>query len=253
MVYITGDCHGTFERFTVKSFPAQRAMTREDFVIVCGDFGGVWEDGPRERYWLDWLAQKSFTLLFVDGNHENFDRLYGDEFETVDFHGGKAHRIRENIYHLIRGYVFELGGKTFFAFGGARCHDIDHGILDPADFPSQREFEKVCKEWYRKGRLFRVNHESWWAQELPSQEEMDRGRRNLEALGYQVDFMITHCLPQVLVDDLFCEEENVLTKFFNSLILAGLNMGMWYCGHYHIDQEIMPGFQILYHKIVKIL
>lgn len=77
MVYITGDCHGTFERFSVKSFPAQRAMTRENFVIVCGDFGGVWEDRPRERYWLDWLAQKPFTLLFVDGNHENFDRLYG--------------------------------------------------------------------------------------------------------------------------------------------------------------------------------
>lgn len=25
---------------------------------------------------LDWLDGKAFTTLFVDGNHENFDRLY---------------------------------------------------------------------------------------------------------------------------------------------------------------------------------
>ena len=71
--------HANFRKFSSRRFKAQKQMTRDDFVIVCGDFGGIWKDDERERYWLNWLAQKPFTLLFVDGNHENFDRLYSNE------------------------------------------------------------------------------------------------------------------------------------------------------------------------------
>ena len=42
MIYITGDCHGNFERFNPNIFPEQNEMTKEDYVIICGDFGGVW-------------------------------------------------------------------------------------------------------------------------------------------------------------------------------------------------------------------
>ena len=96
MIYITGDCHAEWNKFSTNNFPEQKEMTRDDFVIVCGDFG-IWHDSKSERWWLDWLSEKNFTILFVDGNHENFDRLYSDEFESVDFHGGRAHKIRENI------------------------------------------------------------------------------------------------------------------------------------------------------------
>lgn len=253
MIYVTGDCHAEFHRFSSKRFPAQKEMTREDFVIVCGDFGGIWKDDERERYWLEWLSQKPFTLLFVDRNHENFDRLSGGEFEAVDFHGGKAHKIRENTYHLMRGYVFDLCGKSFFAFGGASSHDIDHGILDRADFSSERVFYRTCKDWSRAGKLFRVNHESWWAQELPSQEEMERGRKNLEANGNRVDFVISHCLPQTLVHIFLGAEADILTMYFNDLMQNGLQMGSWYCGHYHKDQWLMNKFRVLYHNIIRIV
>ena len=43
MIYITGDCHAEFNRFSTKRFPAQKEMTKEDFVIVCGDFSGIWD------------------------------------------------------------------------------------------------------------------------------------------------------------------------------------------------------------------
>lgn len=104
MVYITGDTHADFSRFATRRFPEQKQLTKDDFMIVCGDFG-VWHDCPEERYWFDWLSKKPFTLLFVDGNHENFDRLNND-FSVIDFHGGKAHKIRDNVYHLMRGYIF---------------------------------------------------------------------------------------------------------------------------------------------------
>ena len=152
MVYITGDTHAVFTRFGTKVFPEQKEMTRDDFVIICGDFGGIWYDNAYEQYWLKWLSEKPFTILYVDGNHENFDRLYSDEFEVVDFHGGKAHKIRDNIYHLMRGYVFDLCGKKFFSFGGASSHDIQDGILEPSDYPSMSVF--LDKAGCEPGDLF---------------------------------------------------------------------------------------------------
>ena len=55
MIFITGDCHGNFERFNPSIFPEQNEMTKEDYVIICGDFGGVWhKDGesPEEEILL---------------------------------------------------------------------------------------------------------------------------------------------------------------------------------------------------------
>lgn len=74
MIYITGDCHGNFERFNPSIFPEQNEMTKKDYVIICGDFGGVWhrdEESKDETMVLDWLDSRPFTTLFVCGNHEN--------------------------------------------------------------------------------------------------------------------------------------------------------------------------------------
>ncbi len=65
MIYVTGDCHGDFKRFNTSIFPEQDEMTKDDYVIICGDFGGVWNkdvESKTEKWWMDWL----------DGNHENF-------------------------------------------------------------------------------------------------------------------------------------------------------------------------------------
>lgn len=42
MIYATGDCHGNFRRFQSECFPEQANMTKDDAVIIAGDFGGVW-------------------------------------------------------------------------------------------------------------------------------------------------------------------------------------------------------------------
>jgi len=115
MIYITGDCHGNFERFNNSIFPEQEEMTKDDFVIICGDFGGVWHkdvESEQETMILDWLECKPFTTLFVCGNHENFDRLYG--YPVEEWNGGNVHRIRPSVIHLMRGQVFTLEGKRIF-------------------------------------------------------------------------------------------------------------------------------------------
>lgn len=253
MVYITGDCHARWHKFTTESFPEQKDMTRDDFVMVCGDFG-LWHDNSTERWWFDWFEEKPFTILFVDGNHENFDRLYGNEFEIVDFHGGKAHKIRDNIYHLMRGYVFDLCGKKFFTFGGASSHDIDDGILDPNDFEDEREFEAKYHRWVKRNKMFRVNHQSWWKEEMPSQEEMELGMRTLEEHNNKVDYIVTHCCPQQIatVYSNGMYKADKLTSYFN-VVAETVDFDKWFFGHYHDDCEIMSKFIMLYDQIIRVI
>lgn len=71
MIYLTGDTHAEFNRFSRKTFDA----TENDYVIICGNFGGVWDESSYQKYWLDWLEAKPWTTLFVDGNHGNYDLL----------------------------------------------------------------------------------------------------------------------------------------------------------------------------------
>ena len=61
-----------------QNFPEQKEMTKDDYVIICGDFGGIWSVDAlnrEERWLLDWLEEKPFTTLFVDGNHEYFEEI----------------------------------------------------------------------------------------------------------------------------------------------------------------------------------
>ena len=92
----------------------------------------------------------------------------------------KLREFRDNVYHLLRGYVFEFCGKKFFAFGGASSHDVDDGILDPDDYATWDDFVKVANEWDRQRKMFRVKGLSWWERELPTDEEMNFGKETTE-------------------------------------------------------------------------
>lgn len=252
MIYVTGDCHADWSKLSTEAFPEQKEMTRDDFVIVCGDFG-LWHDNPTERWWLKWLEQKNFTLLFVDGNHENFDRLYGNEFDIVDFCGGKAHKIRDNVYHLMRGYIFELNGKKFFAFGGASSHDIKDGILNLEDYIDEKELIKTYNKLTRAGKMLRINHLSWWKEEMPSDEEMEFGKQTLAQNDNKVDFIISHCCPQSIALSLSNHyKSDKLTKYFNE-INDSISFSKWFFGHYHNDEQIFDKYILLYHQIIRIV
>ena len=77
MIFITGDLHGDYDihKLSSKCFTVQRELTRSDYVIICGDFGLLWDNSDEEKYWLKWLDEKPWTTLWIDGNHENYDML----------------------------------------------------------------------------------------------------------------------------------------------------------------------------------
>ncbi len=244
MIYITGDTHSDFTRFTEEKFPIQSEMTKDDYIIICGDFGGVWtfeEESRREKEALDWLNNKNFTTLFVDGNHENYTRLYNYPIE--EWKGGKVHKIRDSVLHLMRGEIFEIDNKKIFAFGGARSHDIQDGILN------LDEEEKIY-EYRKRGAYFRIRDFSWWDLELPTNQEMENGIENLEKINYKVDYIISHCCPtsiQTLINSTY--KRDILTDYLQQ-ISEKCTFKRWYFGHYHDYKQVNSQFTLLYENIV---
>ena len=54
-IYVTGDIHAEPDRFNMENFPEQKELTRDDYMIICGDFGLVWaedKESKRETWWL---------------------------------------------------------------------------------------------------------------------------------------------------------------------------------------------------------
>ena len=246
MIYITGDTHGNFERFDENRFPIQTEMTKKDYIIICGDFGGVWTfegESNIEKETLDWLNDKNFTTLFVDGNHENYTRLYND-YQVEKWHGGKVHKIRDSVLHLMRGEIFDIDDKRFFAFGGAKSHDIQDGILN------LDEEERIYK--YRKsGAYFRIRNFSWWDLELPTEEEMKKGINNIEKINNKVDYTISHCCPtsiQTLLSS-GTYKKDYLTDYFQK-IMDKCEFKKWYFGHYHDYRQVNSQFSLLYENII---
>jgi hypothetical protein len=249
-IWITGDCHSDVSRFSTDSFPEQKEMTKDDVILIAGDFGLVWNckgEDNIEKWWLDWLEEKPFTTCFVDGNHENHDRL--DEYPVEEWHGGKISRIRPSVIHLKRGQVFDIEGKKFFTFGGASSHDIKDGILDVVDDAA------LIKKWRNDyTKLFRINKVSWWDRELPSEEEMKEGMKNLEKHDWKVDYILTHS-PSASVIALLGQglyEQDVLTKYLEE-IRCKTEYKKWMAGHFHVNRAVNDKDILLYEQIVRIV
>ena len=68
MVYLTADLHGDLDRLR----EAEKKLRRKDTLIVLGDFGFLWSGDKAERKLLRRLGKRKYTLLFLDGAHENF-------------------------------------------------------------------------------------------------------------------------------------------------------------------------------------
>lgn len=248
MIYITGDTHGDWvTRLKVDSFPKQKEMTKDDYVIILGDFG-IWNNSKQENYNLDWLENKPFTTLFIDGNHENYDIL--DNLPIQQWHGGKVHFVLPSIIHLMRGEIFNIEDKKFFSFGGASSHDIRDGILEVGD--------NKIKEWEKDYfKMFRINHLSWWERELPNQEEMINGLNNLRLNDNKVDYILTHCpytsLLRQMDNNSGLYKSDVLTNYLQK-IKQTVDYKQWLFGHMHINQNYYyERTTCLYDQIMRIL
>lgn len=227
MLYITGDTHGEITRFMYADSVIERTLTASDKLIIAGDFGYLFEGNFRERQSLDFLAQKSYMILFVDGNHENFELLNGYPIE--EWCGGKVHVIRRDkenhpkIIHLIRGQVFMLEGKRVFTFGGA----------------------------YSVDQFMRTPYRTWWPQELPSDEEMKEAIANLKKVDNCVDYIVTHTGPEYVMYRLYGGTEAKEKPLANFLewVRENVQFDHWFMGHHHKEFDVTPDITILWFQL----
>ena len=249
MIKVTGDIHG--EANQVKR--ASPNNSSDDIVIIAGDFGVIWDKSKATDYWLKWLGNRNHITAFVDGNHENFDLLY--QYPLEMWNGGKIHRINQRVIHLMRGQIYNLNGLMVFTFGGASSHDIADGILSP-DNPN---FKALKRKYNKHGYSYRIEHQSWWKEELPTIAEIQEARHNLEQVNWKVDYIITHCAPLTLQERilgghgaLLGFHPDILNEFLDE-IYAKTNFKHWYCGHYHVDRKITENFSVLYESVEQVL
>ncbi|MGN1411156.1 MAG: hypothetical protein ACI4WH_01430 [Oscillospiraceae bacterium] len=218
MVYVTGDTHGNFERFKEKPL---RKLKKGDTLIVCGDFGFLWNESHQEKNSLKKLSELRYNVAFVDGCHENFNLLYSKPIQ--DWNGGKVHAIAKNIFHLMRGQVYTIDGLKFFTFGGGHSDDIE----------------------------IRKDANSWYPQEEPTPEEVLQGADSLVAIDYNVDYIITHEPPFSIKKCLNVEVSHHLEfdDFFEQ-VKENCNFEHWFFGKYHMNKFIPPRFSALFDEVV---
>lgn len=219
MVYVTGDMHGDLSRLAV---PQLHRLTREDVLLVCGDFGFIWDGSDAEKKRLRKLAKQKFTIAFLDGRHENFSLLA--DYPTVDWQGGRAQQINEKVFHLLRGEIYTIEGKTYFAFGGGESDD---------------------KEFRKPGV-------SWWPEETPSPEEMAHALDNLAAHGNRVDCILTH-VPSLKANARLNPKS---TADGVSLFLSGIENTVtcdrWFFGSLHKDKALSAQRRAIFEAIVPV-
>ena len=240
-IFITGDTHHLQDTSRIEMFDSRigKDLTADDYLIIVGDFGGVWTgqkirnvDFPRDYYaslnMLDYdnetqvyWEKKPYTVLFIDGNHENHDAL--NLYPTEVWNGGKIHRVYKNTLHLMRGQVFTIGRRTFFTMGGAETTDMDR----------------------------RLEGFSWWKREIPVEEEFEEALSILEEYDFSVDYVLTHCCPEGVIR-YFERSPNILTRFFDNLITAyKIQFKEWYFGHYHADKDF-NNFHCLFNRVIRL-
>lgn len=228
-IFLTGDTHSDVSRILKLDLPE---LTKDDYVIILGDFGVVWRNDIMMNAVLKQLSEKNFTVCFIDGNHENFDAI--SQIEKVEkWNGARAGILPHGIVHLLRGEIYTIGNRTIGVCGGANSID---------------------KAWRTPGV-------SWWAQEEITDKDVEIFLLNLnEKYGEGVkklDLMLSHDCPASIVPavavwsgingvNIDKSEEQLET------IKKLLEVDKWYFGHWHINRRIDETFECLYEDIKEV-
>ncbi len=224
MIYVTGDMHGDLERLYDKQF---RKLGRGDVLLVCGDFGYIFDGSKTEKQVIDFFAKRKFITAFVEGTHDNLDKI--GRARTTVWKGGLVHRIKGNLLHLMRGQLFNIEGSTFFTFGGGESTDKD----------------------------MRVENGLWWRGEEATPAEMAEGARVLDESGCKVDYIITHEPPSLVKSAMLmrvgeADRVNKLNGYFEE-IGRSCEFKHWYFGSLHEDRVITEHYTCVFKNIIPVV
>ena len=223
MIYVTGDMHGEEERLYSRSM---KKLSEGDTLIVCGDFGFVWDGSAKEKKILEYLGSRKHNVCFIDGTHENFDLL--EKCRMTVWNGGKVHRVSGNLFHMMRGQIFTIEGYRIFTFGGGESTD----------------------------REMRTEHISWWKEEMPTPAELEEGAKAIDEVDCDVDFIITHEPPSIVKSTMLLragetDSVNKLNGYFEQLKRV-CKFKHWYFGSMREDRIITNVHTAVFEDVIPI-
>lgn len=234
-IFICADTHGLMDIKKIKNLVKSKQLDKEDYIIICGDVGFGWnEDITYALY--EFYNKLETNILFIDGNHENFNEL--NKFPTELWKGGVTHRIGRRIRYLTRSQVFNICGKTFLTLGGADSHDFENSI----------------------------EGESWFREEKITKDNINEALVNVKKFKNKVDYILTHTPNYIFTKKLY-EKFTQCGESFPIFLQAKLNYNQsgrkldeiaekvefkkWFCGHWHIDEKI-DKYCMIYENIIEI-
>lgn len=240
-IHFFGDTHHSRD---IDKIFLPKNYKKDDFIIICGDFGVLWSDiNPtnKESTRDDELEIKNkisrlpCMVLFVDGNHENFNRL--DKLKRVKKFGGVVGEyIKGKCYHLRRGEIYKIAGRSILTMGGAQSID----------------------------RESRVPNVTWWSGEDIAESDVLHALDRIDRHRGALDFVVTHTCPFLFLDKLrrFMDirhkmhDPNMLQleRILEHLIGEGKKPKFWIFGHWHRDYRFrVQGIEAhcLFHTMLK--
>ena len=210
-IAIAGDWHADTD-YAVAAIE-YAAKRNADVVVHLGDFGYHLADDYLDAV-EEALRRRQLTLGFVDGNHENFDRLL-----ALPVTGDGLRPLRRHIVHLPRGLRWRWGTTRCLAVGGASSVD----------------------------RVLRSPGRSWWPQESITVAQASQ----IRAAG-PAEVMLCHDCPAGVTvpgadrerlgfpaDDLARSDRHRL--LLRSIVDAVRPHRLWH-GHFHVrHQAVLDG------------
>ena len=221
-IFVFGDTHhnNDIAKIQPENFTIQKDLTKEDVLIVAGDWGGIWYNDYRNDNLLEWWELRNFTTLVVLGNHENYDVI--NKLCIVDMFGGKVRKVSDSVFIAERGEIYTINGKKILTLGGAESTD----------------------------KQYRIEGYSWWKDEEITIKDFKRTIDNLERENFKVDYFITHTGGNEIVRTLGFLPTN--SDKYVSFFLDTLRDTPHYCGHYHVDRIINKQSRILFDDIIEL-
>ena len=217
MLYMTGATHGSLSQLS----KCCAGLKKGDSLIICGDFGFIWDGSKKEKRILKYIGKKKINVFFTEGVHENFDELEIYPVETR--YGGKVRVISGNLCQLLRGEVYIIEEKKILAFGG--------GFREDADFTAPDE-------------------------SVPTKEDIKNAELNLERYENQVDFIVSYEAPSKISEHLLGTlkrrgkdkgERTHLNAFFDVLDKR-TKFTRWFFGFCHTNRAVTSKHYSLFDK-----
>ena len=220
MIWITGDKHGQIEPFLKN--PAYKKIKKSDTLLICGDFGFLWNESKEEIKNLKWLSKRKFKIAFVEGCYDNQQILA--KYPLTNWNGGRARLIFENIIHLINGEFYYIENRKVLAFGGG--------------------FNNITNQ---------IKHnENNLTQNIPLHSQIDTLIENIKKANQEFDLIISHEAPSAVAPCLETNEFhcNCINKILEE-IRTHAKFHDWFFGKYHVDKVIPPKYHAIFENVVK--